>query len=132
MILMMRYAKDAARYFSNIEIIEMHHEKKKDAPSGTAYQTAALIAKNRQSLPSTTTELIDIIPGCRGGHHHGIPIHSVRLPGLLAHQMVIFGHEGETLTLRADTLSRDSYQQGILLACRQVMTLNELVVGLNP
>lgn len=111
-ILMMRYAKDAAQYFNAVEIIELHHPQKKDAPSGTAKKTAEMIEEAQQQS-------------------HSIPIHSVRLPGLFAHQMVIFGGNGETLTLRHDSMDRSTFMPGVFLACRKVMTIDHLIYGLE-
>jgi 4-hydroxy-tetrahydrodipicolinate reductase len=117
-LLLMRLAKMAAPYFSHVEIIEMHHEQKKDAPSGTALLTAAMI--NQQGLQnSRATDML------------AIPIHSLRLPGVLARQQVIFGAPGETLTLDHNTQNRDVYSQGIRMACEKVMNLNQLIYGLE-
>jgi len=127
-ILMMHYAKHIARFMPECEIIEMHHPKKKDAPSGTSLKTASLIAEARQR-PALTTRLGDA--HALGYVDSSVPIHSVRLPGLLAHQMVMFGNTGETLTLRHDTLSYEAFKPGILLACQKVMSLNSLVYGLD-
>lgn len=125
-ILMMKYAQDAAKYFSDIEIIEMHHAQKIDAPSGTAAKTAQMMAAVRQIPEKTPSK-----DRARGELHHGIPIHSVRLPGFFAHQMVIFGGNGETLTIRHDSMDRAAYMPGIFHACRKVMQLNQLVYGLE-
>jgi 4-hydroxy-tetrahydrodipicolinate reductase len=110
-ILMMRFAREAARYFPTAEIVELHHDAKKDAPSGTAKLTAAQIAA--------------------GGGPAQVPIHSVRLRGLVAHQEVLFGSEGELLTIRHDSLSRESFAPGILAAVRRVMEITGLQVGLD-
>jgi len=125
-ILMMRYAADAAKYFSNAEIIEMHHEKKVDAPSGTAVKTAQLMGDARVS-----STVIDHSAPARGEAHYDIPIHSVRLSGLFAHQMVIFGGFGETLTIRHDSTDRNAMMPGVCLACRKVMDLDHLIYGLE-
>lgn len=125
-ILMMRYAKDAAKYMNDAEIIEMHHEQKVDAPSGTAIKTAEMMAEG-QSQPSA----IDHSAAARGEAYQDIPIHSVRLPGFFAHQMVIFGGQGETLTIRHDSTDRNAMMPGVCLACRAVMNLNQLVYGLD-
>lgn len=130
-VLMMRFAKQASHYFPHVEIIEMHHEKKMDAPSGTAIKTAEMISEvliNKQ--PANPNEQ-EILSGSRGAQLNNIPIHSVRLPGLLAHQLVMFGGTGETLTIRHDTLTRECFMPGVLLACKKVMELNELVYGLE-
>lgn len=109
--LMMKFAEEAAKVFSNVEIIEMHHDQKRDKPSGTAALTARRIGEAR--------------------HKNGVPIHSVRLPGLVAHQSVIFGGTGETLTIRHDSLARESFAAGIVLAIRHVRTLKCLEYGLD-
>ena len=129
-ILMMRFAEMAAPHFAASEIIELHHDRKADAPSGTALTTAARMeaAGGRQQR---RVESVEAIPGVRGGDA-GPRVHSVRLPGLLAHQEVILGSEGETLTIRHDTTDRVSFLPGILLAVRKVGSLpNPVTVGLE-
>lgn len=126
-ILMMRYAEDAARYFPDVEIIEMHHEKKVDAPSGTAAKTAEMIATTRSAKHVLSSDS----NRARGDHHQGVPIHSVRLPGLFAHQCVLFGGVGETLTIRHDAMNRDAMMPGVILSCQKVMELDCLVYGLE-
>ena len=131
-VLMMKYARDAARYFPDVEIIELHHNQKQDSPSGTAMKTAAMIAENRvvrADAPAVATK--ETLVGARGANCQGIPIHSVRLSGLVAHQEVIFGGQGETLTLRHDSLHRQSFMPGVCLACSKVVELHELVEGLE-
>lgn len=130
-ILMMRYAKDCIRHLPYAEIIEFHHEKKQDAPSGTAIKTAELMHESREKTASDLPPGKEILAGARGADCQGIPIHSIRLPGLLAHQEVIFGNEGETFILRHDTLNRQAFMPGVLLACRKILTLQELVYGLE-
>jgi len=130
-ILMMRYAEDAAKYFPNVEIIEMHHDGKLDSPSGTAVLTAELIAASRHQTPKVLEKTRETIPGARGALYQQIPIHSVRLPGLVAHQQIIFGGIGETLTIRHDSIDRQSFMAGILLACQKVVGLDRLVYGLE-
>jgi 4-hydroxy-tetrahydrodipicolinate reductase len=137
-ILMMRFCQEAAKYLPDAEIIEMHHERKLDAPSGTAAKTAEMIALGRAGLSPTSLPLdaFEKIPGSRGGKGVGdIPIHSVRLPGFVASQMVIFGGLGQTLTIRHDSLDRKSFMPGVLLALRYVPALaangGELVYGLE-
>ena len=130
-VLMMYFARQAARFFDNAEIIELHHDQKVDAPSGTAKTTAELMRAARKSPfihPPTEKETV---PGTRGGELGGIAIHSVRLPGLVAHQEVIFGAQGQTLTIRQDSTGRDSYMPGIIAAVRAVLGLDHLVVGLD-
>lgn len=130
-VLMMRFAAQAARYMPEVEIIELHHEKKPDAPSGTAIKTAEMIraARAPERLPRPLEEMK--IEGSRGGDFDGIHIHSVRLPGYVAHQEVIFGGLGQTLTLRHDSIDRVSFMPGVLLACRRVRGLKGLVYGLE-
>ncbi|MFZ5649088.1 MAG: 4-hydroxy-tetrahydrodipicolinate reductase [Bacillota bacterium] len=131
-ILMMKFAAEASRYFPHVEIIELHHDKKVDAPSGTALKTAELISQNRGEYRSGKVSEIEKIACARGADYDGgIRIHSVRLPGMVAHQEVIFGGLGQTLTIRHDSISRESFMPGVLLAVRRVMELNELVYGLE-
>lgn len=131
-VLMMKYARDAARYFPDVEIIELHHNQKQDSPSGTAIKTAEMIAQNRSSKnKSFEINTKETIPGARGALGYDIPIHSLRLSGLVAHQEVIFGGEGETLTLRHDSLHRQSFMPGVCLACKKVVELDGLVEGLE-
>ena len=129
-VLLMKYAANIAKYFPQVEIIEMHHAQKLDSPSGTAIRTAELIAKERTSAKQNTRTL-ETIPGARGATYEDIPIHAVRLPGLIASQQIIFGGLGETLTLRHDTIDRQSFMSGVILACRKVLQLNHLVYGLE-
>ncbi len=133
-VLMMCFAAQAARFFDSTEVIELHHAGKADAPSGTALRTAGLIADARKQaglgLPrdSTTSEL----PGARGATVDGIHVHSVRVAGLVAHQEVLLGGHGETLTIRHDSLDRASFMPGVLLAARRIKTLPPgLTVGLD-
>jgi 4-hydroxy-tetrahydrodipicolinate reductase len=129
-VLMMRFAAVAAPHFDSVEIIELHHPNKVDAPSGTARRTAELIAAARGDRPSpdATTEALD---GARGSDVHGVRVHAVRLAGLVAHQEVLLGGHGETLTLRHDSLSRESFMPGVLLAIRWVLDHPGLTVGLD-
>lgn len=130
-VLMMKYAEKIAHYFPTVEIIEMHHAGKLDSPSGTAIRTAELISMARSSLPEIPSNTRQTIPGARGATYQQIPIHSIRLPGLLANQQVIFGNTGETLTLRHDTIDRECFIPGIILACQKVLGLEKLVYGLE-
>ena len=137
-ILMMRFAQEAARYLPDAEIIEMHHERKLDAPSGTAAKTAEMIAEGRAGVTPTAlpAEAFEKIAGSRGGKGVGdVPVHSVRLPGFVASQMVIFGGPGQTLTLRHDSIDRKSFMPGVILAVRHAPTLaangGGLVYGLE-
>ncbi|NVY95618.1 4-hydroxy-tetrahydrodipicolinate reductase [Lactobacillus sp. DCY120] len=130
-VLLMKFAQEAAKYFPDAEIIEMHHEDKQDAPSGTALNTAKLMTKTRNPQavrPSDSEELLDHV---RGGDYQGIKIHSVRLPGYVAHEQVLFGGPGEALTIRQDSFDRGSFMQGVKVALDKVMTLDELIVGLE-
>ncbi len=129
-VLMIKFAEIAAKWFPDAEIIEMHHDQKIDAPSGTAYHTAEKIAAARSQVPQKREELLKI-PGVRGGMVKSVPIHSVRLKGLMAHQRVIFGASGETMTLSHDSIDRTTYNEGVKLAIREVRKQNGLVVGLE-
>ena len=130
-VLMMHFAKIAAPFFDVAEIIELHHDKKIDSPSGTAVATARGMVEARGG-PFTRPETEKfVLPGGRGAEEGGLTIHSVRLPGLVAHQEVIFGGLGQTLTIRHDTTSRESFIPGVLLAARAVMERTDFVVGLD-
>ncbi|SDF06156.1 4-hydroxy-tetrahydrodipicolinate reductase [Sporolituus thermophilus] len=130
-VLMMQLAQEAAKYFPHVEIIELHHDQKLDAPSGTALRTAELIMQNRGSMHQGHPAEVEKLAGSRGGNFEGIRIHSVRLPGYVAHQEVIFGGLGQTLTIRHDSISRESFMPGVLLACKRVLTVDGLVYGLE-
>lgn len=130
-VLMMHFAALAAHHYDSAEIIELHHDQKVDAPSGTAVTTARLMQEARGSDFERNVPQKDNLPGARATADGGVTIHSVRLPGLVAHQEVIFGALGETLTLRHDTTSRESFMPGVLLAARRVIDLDHLVVGLD-
>jgi len=125
-VLMMKFAEEAAKYLPSVEIIELHHDKKLDAPSGTALITASKIAEVRGETGSSGSQ-----PEARGAEHKGVRIHSVRLPGLVAHQEVIFGGVGQTLTIRHDSLDRSSFMPGVLLAVRKSGDIKGLVYGLD-
>lgn len=132
-VLSMRFAQQAARFFDSVEVIELHHPHKADAPSGTAYRTARLIGEARtaagvaKSPDATSTEL----DGARGAEVDGVRVHSVRLAGLVAHQEVLFGTQGETLTIRHDSIDRSSFAPGVLLGVREIGTRPGLTVGLE-
>jgi 4-hydroxy-tetrahydrodipicolinate reductase len=130
-VLMMKFSQEAAKYFPDAEVIELHHNKKADAPSGTAMRTAEMIAESRKSDPSKDPTEVQKAEGARGGEVQGVHVHSVRLPGLLAHQQVIFGGPGEVLTIRHDSMDRASFMQGVLLAIRKCKSLSGLAVGLE-
>jgi 4-hydroxy-tetrahydrodipicolinate reductase len=135
-VLAMHFAAVAGRFYPAAEVIELHHQGKADAPSGTALRTARAIAAAREG-PGDRRGLrpaggSESVAGVRGGEVDGVRVHSVRLPGLVAHQEVIFGGQGEVLTLRHDSLERSSFMPGVLLAVRQVGTRPGLTVGLEP
>jgi 4-hydroxy-tetrahydrodipicolinate reductase len=130
-VLMMRFAAMAAPHFESAEILEMHHPGKVDAPSGTATHTARLIAAARVGLPAMPDATAHEITGARGAQVDGVHVHSVRARGLVAHQEVVFGGVGETLTIRHDSLDRSSFMPGVLLGVRQVARHPGLVVGLD-
>ncbi|MFD2616625.1 4-hydroxy-tetrahydrodipicolinate reductase [Terrilactibacillus laevilacticus] len=130
-VLLMKFSSMAAKYFPDVEIIEMHHDQKKDAPSGTAVKTAELIQKNREQKAQGHPEEKELLPGARGAEFDGLRIHSVRLPGLIAHQEVLLGGDGELLTLRHDSMNRQSFMTGVAYSVRTVMSLNTLVYGLE-
>jgi 4-hydroxy-tetrahydrodipicolinate reductase len=132
-VLAMKFAQLAAPYFESAEVIELHHPQKADAPSGTATSTARLIAAARaragmSAAPDATTAEV---PGARGAEIDGVRVHSIRASGLVAHQEVLFGTEGETLTIRHDSLDRSSFMPGVLLAVREVGNRPGLTVGLD-
>lgn len=129
-VLLMKFAKEAAKYFPDAEIIEMHHADKKDAPSGTALATAKMIAENRPEHQTAPDE-VETLKNVRGGDYQGIKIHSVRLPGYIAHEQVLFGGPGEALTIRQDSFDRESFMGGVKVALEKVDQLDELVVGLE-
>ncbi|WLP91134.1 4-hydroxy-tetrahydrodipicolinate reductase [Gordonia sp. NB41Y] len=132
-VLSMRFAQAAARFYDSVEVIELHHPNKADAPSGTAYRTASLIAEARaaagvgKSPDATTTEL----EGARGAEVDGVRVHSIRLAGLVAHQEVLLGTQGETLTIRHDSMDRTSFVPGVLLGVRGIGDRPGLTVGLD-
>lgn len=130
-VLMMKMAQEAAKYLPNVEIIELHHDKKLDAPSGTALGTAELIKKVRKTMNQGHPDEFEKVTGARGAEVDGIHIHSVRLPGYVAHQEVIFGGLGQTLTIRHDSISRDSFMPGVVLACKKVVKFKNLICGLE-
>ncbi|MDB9526082.1 4-hydroxy-tetrahydrodipicolinate reductase [Oscillatoria sp. CS-180] len=131
-VLMQQAAQQAAQYFEHVEIIELHHNQKADAPSGTAIQTAQMLSEPNKSFNPAQVEETEKMAGARGTTTaDGIHIHSVRLPGLIAHQEVIFGASGQIYTLRHDTSDRACYMPGVLLAIRRVMPLKSLIYGLD-
>lgn len=132
-VLMMQFSAKAARFFDSVEIIELHHPQKVDAPSGTARRTAELISQSRaaaecQPMPDAT---VGELPGARGAQIGGVRIHSARVMGMIAHQEVIFGGPGELLTIRHDSMDRASFMPGVILAVREVVKRPGLTVGLE-
>jgi 4-hydroxy-tetrahydrodipicolinate reductase len=130
-VLSMHFAQQAAPFFESVEVIELHHPQKADAPSGTATRTAALIAEARKDLPPNPDATSTSLPGARGADVDGVPVHSVRLAGLVAHQEVLFGTLGETLTIRHDSIDRTSFVPGVLLAVRRVAEYPGLTIGIE-
>lgn len=130
-VLMMQFAAKAAPHFDSVEIIELHHPRKADAPSGTARRTAEMIAEARAGMAAMPDATSDSIPGARGASVSGVPIHSIRAQGLVAHQEVLFGGPGESLTIRHDSYDRESFMPGVLLAVRKVSQTPGLTYGLE-
>lgn len=130
-VLLMVMSRQAAKYMPDVEIIELHHDKKLDAPSGTAIQTAAMIAEVRKVHKQGNPDEFEKLEGARGADYEGMHIHSVRLPGYVAHQEVIFGGLGQTLTIRHDSMNRESFMPGVVLAAKKVRSLKGLTVGLD-
>ncbi|MGV8082619.1 MAG: 4-hydroxy-tetrahydrodipicolinate reductase [Coriobacteriia bacterium] len=132
-VLMMQFAEKAARFLPHAEIIELHHDQKADAPSGTALRTARLMAAAREQAPSVPGRETEGpgMEGARGAIVEGVHVHSVRLPGLVAHQEVLFGGQGQTLSIRHDSIDRTSFMPGVVLAVRKVGSLSGLVIGLD-
>lgn len=131
-VLMMMFAEQAAKYFENAEIIELHHNQKKDAPSGTAVKTALMMSKARESFTTGNCAEIETIQGSRGGNSYSdIHIHSVRMPGYMASQEVLFGSNGQVLKIRHDSTDRKCYMPGVILATKYVAEQNNFVYGLE-
>ena len=132
-VLLMKFAQEAARFFPSVEVVELHHPNKVDAPSGTAVRTARLVAAARRAagLPASPDATTDSLPGARGADVEGVQVHAVRLTGLVAHQEVLMGAAGETLTLRHDSYDRASFMPGVLLAVREIGRRPGLTVGID-
>jgi 4-hydroxy-tetrahydrodipicolinate reductase len=131
-VLMMEFARQAGAFFENVEIVEMHHTKKVDAPSGTAMHTVAKLAGNERQFNKSEVQEKELLPHARGAQgDSGVRVHSLRLPGLISHQEVIFGAPGELLTVRHDSFNTDCFLKGIKLAVVAVVKLDRLVVGLD-
>lgn len=131
-VLMMMFAKQASKYFDNAEIIELHHNQKKDAPSGTAIKTALMMSEEKETFTKNNCPETETIKGSRGGiSYSDIHIHSVRMPGYIASQEVIFGSSGQIMTIRHDSMDRKCYMQGVLLAVKHVADKNNFIYGLE-
>ncbi len=131
-VLMMKFAQIAAKYFDNAEIIELHHNQKKDAPSGTAVKTAAMMAEVNSNFATGNCAETETIEGARGANsYNNIHIHSLRMPGFMASQEVIFGSNGQTLKIRHDSTDRECYMPGVMLAIRYVIEHKNFVYGLD-
>ncbi len=131
-VLMMKFAQMASKYFKNAEIIELHHNQKKDAPSGTSVKTALMMAQENPDFTSGNCPEVETIRGARGGvSYNNIHIHSMRMPGYIASQEVLFGASGQILTIRHDSMNRECYMDGVLLATRYINTHKEFIYGLE-
>ncbi|MDP4549743.1 4-hydroxy-tetrahydrodipicolinate reductase [Alkalihalobacillus macyae] len=130
-VLMMKFAAMAAKYFPDVEIMEQHHDRKLDAPSGTAVKTAKMISEVREAKVQGHEDEREDMDGARGADYEGMRIHSIRLPGLVAHQEVLFGGEGQTLKIRHDSMNRGSFMPGVQLAVETVLKIDQLVYGLE-
>lgn len=131
-VLMMEFSRQAAKHYSNVEIVEMHHTKKLDAPSGTATHTAGKIAGLGKRFNEREVREVELMPHARGAEHSsGVRVHSLRLPGLISHQEVFFGSEGELLSIKHDSFNTKCFLKGIALAIKEVMKIDELKVGLE-
>ena len=130
-VLLMKFAAEAARHFPAVEVIELHHDQKVDAPSGTAMKTVELIRESLAAEPKAPSTEVETVAGVRGGRYLGIPVHSVRLPGYVAHEEVLFGGLGQALTIRHDSFTRASFMPGVVLAVRRVVELDALQYGLE-
>ena len=130
-VLMMQFAAQAAKFFDSVEIVELHHPRKADAPSGTARRTAELIARAREGMPAMPDATSSALDGARGADVDGVRVHAVRLAGLVAHQEVLLGGGGETLTIRHDSYDRASFMPGVLLGVRSIADRPGLTVGLE-
>lgn len=131
-VLMMMFSAQASKYFDNAEIIEYHHNQKKDAPSGTAIKTALMMSKEKESFKVGNCDEVETIKGSRGGtSYNDIQIHSVRMPGYIASQEVIFGSSGQIFKIRHDSMDRKCYMSGVLLAVKHVANNNDFIYGLE-
>jgi 4-hydroxy-tetrahydrodipicolinate reductase len=129
-VLMMKFSAEAAKYLPNVEIIEAHSPQKEESPSGTGLRTAEMIAQARTSLPQQTSDK-ELFEGARGAQLHGVKLHSIRLPGVVAQQTVFFGGLSETLKIEHNSQHRESFMPGVVLACKKVVERNQVVYGLE-
>jgi 4-hydroxy-tetrahydrodipicolinate reductase len=130
-VLMIHLAKIAAKFFDSVEIVEFHHDQKLDAPSGTALATTRAMIESRGKAFSHSAAANESVSGSRGGEMEGVALHSVRLPGMLAHQEIIFGAPGETLRIRLDQINREAFMPCVILAIKKVVEIEEALFGLN-
>jgi len=130
-VLMTKFAKEAGKFFENVEIIEYHHENKKDYPSGTAIKTAEMLAENSKTYNHERPEELAKIENCRGGNYFNINIHSVRMPGFVATQEVLFGSLGEVLTIKHQTINREAFMSGVLFCLRKAINDNRFIYGME-
>lgn len=130
-ILMMEFAGKAAKYFEDVEIIEYHHDNKLDAPSGTSITTANIIKEVRKHKKQGHKDEEELFQGARGADFDGFRIHSVRMPGFIAHQEVIFGSSGQILTIRHDSINRESFMPGVIIACKKIVNEDKFIEGLD-
>lgn len=131
-VLMMEFARQAGKHFNNVEVVEMHHTRKLDAPSGTAMHTTRKLAENGKNYNPKEVKDKELLTGARGGvTNEGVRVHSIRLPGLISHQDVIFGSDGELLSIRHDSFNTNCFIKGIILSIKSVTKMSSLVVGLE-
>ncbi len=131
-VMMMEFARQAGKHFENVEIIEMHHTGKVDAPSGTAMHTTRKLAEHEKTYNNRRVEEHELLAGARGGQHSsGVRVHSLRLPGLISHQEVIFGSDGELLTIKHDSFNTNCFTRGILMSIKSVVKMKQLTIGLE-
>ncbi|WP_054694737.1 4-hydroxy-tetrahydrodipicolinate reductase [Syntrophomonas palmitatica] len=130
-VLMMKFAREAAKFFPDVEIIELHHDQKMDAPSGTALKTAEMISENRGQRPPKNIREFEKVAGCRGGEVEQVRIHSIRLPGMIAHQEVIFGSPGQSLKIRHDSMDRAAFMPGVVMVVKEIINRKGLIYGME-
>jgi 4-hydroxy-tetrahydrodipicolinate reductase len=130
-VLMMKFAREAAKFFPDVEIVELHHDQKMDAPSGTALKTAEMISQNRGQRPPKNIREFEKVAGCRGGEIEQVRIHSIRLPGMVAHQEVIFGSPGQSLKIRHDSIDRAAFMPGVMMVTKEILQRKGLIYGME-